>query len=485
MSMNKRKIELMHKKKLLTCGIVFILILVHLVHAREKIPAFPGAEGFGAYTCGGRGGKMLFVTNLADYNPLNEEPISGSLRLACETKGPRIVIFRISGTIPLKTTLIINEPFITIAGQSAPGMGICLKNYSLKISTDQVIIRYLRVRPGDNMESTHGFRGDNIDAISVINARNVIIDHCSASWSVDETISVTHSDLVSVQWCMITESLNCSAHHKGCHGYGSLVLGEKGARYTFHHNLYAHHANRSPRPGGHLSYEDDPEGWTFDFRNNMIYNWGAESAGYNMDGINRPDCITRMNFIGNYYIQGPNSRGSLAFHERCIYSKAYFKHNWMNGIVPKDPWNLVSFGKRFTEEQKQTYKQSTPFKVAYVTADDAHAAFRKVIANAGSTLPLRDAVDTRIINHLINKMSGIGNLGRIIDDEDEVGGWPELKSIPAPEDNDQDGMTDAWETRYGFNPNDISDASRDIDGDGYINIEEFLNGTNPNTKDAN
>jgi len=466
-------------------GFAFITLFSQLAQAKGKIYAFPDAEGCGAYTRGGRGGKILFVTNLEDYDPLKENPISGSLRAACETKGPRIIIFRISGTIPLKTVLIITEPYLTIAGQSAPGMGICLKNYRLQIAANEVIIRYLRVRPADNMAQEDGFRGDEIDAISVYYARNVIIDHCSASWSVDETLSVTHSDNVTVQWCMITESLNCSAHHKGCHGYGSLVRGEKGAKVTYHHNLYAHHANRNPRPGGHISYKDDPEGWTFDFRNNVIYNWGAESAGYNMDGLGQPDCITKMNFIGNYYIQGPDSKGSLVFNERSTQAIAYFEDNWMNGACPNDQWSLVSFGKRRTEEQKQAYKWLKPFKVSPVTTDNAYTAFRKVIANVGATLPVRDAVDARIISHVINKLSGSGDFGCIIDDEEDVGGWPELKSIPAPEDKDEDGMSDAWEIKNGFNPNDPLDASWDQDKDGYTNIEEFFNGTDAINRNTN
>ena len=474
-----------HKKLLVLWGLTFITVLSQLAQAKEKIYAFPGAEGFGAYARGGRGGKVLFVTNLKDYNPIKEKPILGSLRAACETNGPRIIIFRISGTIPLKNALTITEPYITIAGQSAPGMGICLKNYRLQISTNDVIVRYLRVRPADNMENEEGFRGDNIDAISVTNARNVIIDHCSASWSVDETLSVTHSDMVTIQWCMITESLNCSAHHKGCHGYGSLVRGEKGAKVTYHHNLYAHHANRNPRPGGHISYKDDPEGWTFDFRNNVIYNWGAESAGYNMDGIGQPDCITKMNFIGNYYIQGPDSKGSLAFNERSTQAIAYFEDNWMNGACPNNQWSLVSFGKKRTEELKQAYKRLKPFKVSPVTTDDAYAAFRKVIVDAGATLPIRDDIDIRIIKQVISKLSEKGDFGHIINDETEFGNWPELISFPAARDNDNDGMADVWEIKNGLNPKDTSDSSGDKDKDGYTNIEEFLNGTDAITKNTN
>ncbi len=464
---------------LLCWAVVPAFVFTGLAQAGDKTLAFPGAEGAGAYTVGGRGGEVLFVTNLEDYDPAKDKAIAGSLRAACETKGPRIVVFRVSGTIALKAALTIKEPFITIAGQTAPGAGICLKNYRLGISADNVIIRYMRCRPGDNMEGTEGFRGDNIDSLSISRAKNIIIDHCSTSWSVDETLSSTYTDLITVQWCLITESLNCSAHHKGCHGYGSLVHGGKGAKCSYHHNLYAHHKDRNPRPGGDYPLEQDPEGWTYDFRNNVLYNWAGKGAGYNMD----KDKVTRMNFIGNYYISGPNSRGNFAFREHCPYSKAYFSGNWMNGACPEDQWSLVIFKKRMNEENIRAYKQTKPFEVPAVRTDDAYTAYRRVIADAGATLPLRDAVDTRVINHLINAVSGTGDKGKIINDEDEVGGWPELKSASPPKDTDSDGMPDAWEDSYGLNPGDGSDNAADNDRDGYTNIEEFLNATNPTIKD--
>jgi len=469
----------MAKKTLFCMAIIAVMVFSGSAYGGKTL-AFPGAEGAGAYTVGGRGGKVLFVTNLEDYDPAKDEAIAGSLRAACETKGPRIVVFRVSGTIALKAALTIKEPYITIAGQSAPGAGICLKNYRLSIAADNVIIRYIRCRPADNMEGTEGFRGDNIDSLSVRQARNVIIDHCSASWSVDETLSSTYTDLITVQWCLITESLNCSAHHKGCHGYGSLIHGGKGAQCSYHHNFYAHHSNRNPRPGGDYPLEQDRDGWTFDFRNNVVYNWGRRGAGYNMD----KDKITRMNFVGNYYVSGPNSRGDFAFRESCPYSKAYFSGNWMNGVCPADQWELVTFNaKSMTAEHVQAYKQSKPFDVPAVATDDAYTACQRVLADAGATLPLRDAVDARVVNHIINKLSGSGDIGKIIDDEDEVGGWPELKSAPAPTDTDNDGMPDAWESNYGLNPADAGDNIADTDGDGYTNIEEFLNATSPKIKD--
>lgn len=433
------------------------------------VQAFPEAEGAGMYTVGGRGGKILDVTNLNDAGP-------GSFRAVVEANGPRIIVFRVSGTIEMWSELNVINPYITIAGQTAPGMGICLKNYRFRVAADNVIVRHIRVRPGDNAAEKSGVSGVDVDGIDVIAGRNIIIDHCSVSWSVDEALSVTENpqrgplDNVTIQWCMIAESLNCSIHPKKCHGYGSLVRGAWGSQYSFHHNLYAHNFDRNPRPGNNHNMNDDPDGYIFDFRNNVVYNWGEIGAGYNTDGVTTPyPSITKMNFICNYYVQGPNSPGDKAFREKCPLSKAYFSGNWMNGTCPKDQWSLVVFGSNLTEEQIKAYKQSRPFKVAAVATDDAPAAYKKVLADAGATVPRRDAVDTRIVNEVISRT------GKIINDEDEVGGWPVLESTSPPVDTDHDGMPDDWEAARGLNPK-VNDSAEDRDGDGYTNIEEYING---------
>jgi hypothetical protein len=426
-----------------------------------KVPAFPGAEGFGACAVGGRGGKICQVTNLQDSGP-------GSLREAVETKGPRIIVFRISGNIELKSSIVVRNPYVTVAGQSAPGGGICLKDYPLTIAADHVVVRYLRCRPGDNM-------GKAVDAISISAGKNIIVDHCSASWPVDETLSASSSGQlgnVTVQWCIINESLNKSAHGKGSHGYGSLIRGSWGNAYSFHHNLYAHHKARLPRPGNYNGRSKDPEGFTLDFRNNVIYNWGGSYAGYNADGSSGTDSITKMNFVGNCYKQGPNSTGSFAFHETTTCGRAYFDGNSMNGSCPDDPWSLVTFT-GFSEDQKNTYKQSESISVAPVKTGDALTVYEQVLALAGATLPDRDMVDARIVREVA------AGTGRIIDDEDEVGGWPRLKSLPAPSDSDRDGMPDTWEIGHHLRPNNPTDGAVDSDSDGYTNVEEFLNGTNP------
>ena len=258
-------------------------LLTGNLYANEKggVLAFPTAEGYGKYTIGGRGGKVYEVTNLNDSG-------EGSLRAAIEAKGPRTVVFRVSGTIDLKSALNIRNPYITIAGQTAPGDGICIKRYPLNISADEVIIRYIRIRLGD--EST---RSD--DAISARYRKNIILDHISASWSIDETMSIYHCENVTIQWCMITESLSQSNHTKGSHGFGGIW----GSNYsTYHHNLLAHHSSRNPRwaSGGGFN----------DYRNNVLYNWGYNSSyGGEKHQVGNPKFsdIT-VNFVNNYYKPG-------------------------------------------------------------------------------------------------------------------------------------------------------------------------------------
>jgi hypothetical protein len=438
---------------------LFVILGVDIVLA---VPAFPSAEGFGAQSIGGRGGVVYEVTTLANSG-------HGSLRAAVEASGPRTVVFRVSGTIALQSALQINNPYITIAGQTAPGDGICIKDYGLVVAANHVIIRYIRSRLGDNIA------GNEWDAVWISKGWSIILDHCSASWSVDETLSASSAAMpanmgnVTVQWCIISESLNCSVHPKGCHGYGSLICGSDNNGITYHHNLYAHHKARSPRPGNYNSLIVDPCGLICDFRNNVVYNWGGSYAGYNADGQNGTNSITNMNFVGNYYKRGSNSTGSYAFSETTKTSKAYFNGNWMQGVNPADPWSLVIFSGTWTQAEKDTYKQLSPIPVEPVTTDDGPTAYSRILAHVGASFPVRDAVDGRIIDDVID------GTGSIINDEDEVGGWPTLNSLPAPNDVDHDGMPDEWEFFYGLNPYDANDRNYDGDGDGYTNLEEYLN----------
>jgi hypothetical protein len=435
-----------------------------LLHASEEtpagvttsIPAFPGAEGFGAYAKGGRGGRVIHVTTLADAGP-------GSLREAVDASGPRIVVFDVSGTIKLTKSLYVEEPFITIAGQTAPGDGICLRDATLGVGTDHVVIRYLRCRLGDE--------GRSGDAISIGAGRHIIIDHCSASWSTDEVLSSSTgepclSDL-TVQWCFITEALNSENH-----GYGSLIRGCRGARYSYHHNLYAHNRGRNPRPGNYDDrnpHDEDPNGLLLDFRNNVIYNWGGGHAGYNAD----KESVTRLNYVDNYLVPGADSSPyGRAYQEGSPYDRGYFAGNYYEHYRPDNPWSLVDFD-GWKARLISLYKRSEPFETGLIATQEAPDGYRAVLEAGGASLPRRDAVDRRIVEDVLN------GTGRIIKSQSEVGGWPEMQSIPAPPDSDGDGMPDAWEQQHGLNPNDGADGPQDSDGDGYTNVEDYLNGLVP------
>lgn len=417
----------------------------------ERI-AFPGAEGAGRLAAGGRGGQVLRVTTLADSGP-------GSLRAAVEASGPRTIIFDVGGTIQLKRALRITNGRVTLAGQTAPGGGITLRDRPLIIAGDDVVVRYVRSRLGDVGQTQN-------DAISIDSGRRIILDHVSASWSVDETLSAgSRYDPpesgwydVTVQWSIIAESLNSSAHDKGEHGYGSLVRGGHGARISWHHNLWAHHTARMPRPGNYNGPEADPVGPLMEFRSNVFYNWARSRAGYNADKATR----IAYNFIDNAYVSGANSTGALAFDESNTLARAYFAGNSMNGVVPADPWSLV------TGIQAPGYRSPMPIEVAPVRADPASSSFTRVLARAGASR-VRDTVDQRAVESVRTRT------GRIIDSQTTVGGWPTLAAGAPWVDGDRDGMPDDWERRARLNPADPSDGPRDRDGDGYTNLEDWLN----------
>jgi len=423
----------------------------------ENLPAFPQAEGFGAYSQGGRGGKVIFVDNLKDDG-------SGSFRAAVEDSVPRIVIFRVSGTIELKSHLIINHPYITVAGQTAPGDGICLKNYLLKIlNTHDVVVRDIRVRPG--IES--GLKGSSIDGIDVNYANNVILDHCSVSWTCDEALNTNdNTEDITVQWCIISESLNNSIHDKGEHGYAA-TLG--GYRTSYHHNLFAHNKGRNPSIGGELYTRTG----LLDFQNNVVYNWISRVC----DG--KPQT---MNFVANYYKQGPATPLSNNFiilkiqaSERYGYtSKWYVSDNYVSGYpeLTKDNWTgAVLFQNKGTSMKKN--RVYTPFENANYMTRDATRAYLEVLDNAGVTVPGRDVVDKRAIRDTRTGSATIGN--GIIDNVEQAGGWPKLLTYDVPADTDNDGMPDKWEQKEGLNIHDPSDRFGIKEGEVYDNLERYLN----------
>ncbi len=445
--------------------------------------AFPGAEGYGKYTVGGRGGKVYEVTNLNDNG-------TGSLRAAVEASGARIVVFRVSGTIYLKSSLNIRNPNITIAGQTAPGDGICVANYPLEIGANQVIIRYIRTRLGD-------LAGDVNDAIGSRFTRDIMIDHVSASWSVDETMSVYHCDSITVQWCIISESLFNSNHPNDAdpsqiapHGFGAIW----GSNYsTYHHNLIADHSSRNPRFASGTGYTD--------FRNNVVYNWGYNSS-YGGEKQQPSDStpshsFTEINMVANYYKPGPATQpGSVSYrianpgyrNVKTDYGKWYIADNTMvgNAQVTADNWNggVQPAG---GSGDFQYLKLSTPWPSMAINQQTAEEAYNSVLDQAGCSLPKRDAVDTRIINDTRNGTATFEGVYKhyksvpdstkvcgIIDSQNDVGGFPTLNSTTPPTDTDHDGMPDEWETAHGLNPNDSSDRNK-IGKDGYTMIEEYIN----------
>jgi hypothetical protein len=414
------------------------------------IPAFPGAEGAGSFAMGGRGGVVQIVDNLNDDGP-------GSLRAAIDAQAPRMVVFAVSGTIHLKRPLKITNDFITIAGQSAPGDGITLADNPLIVAANHVVIRYLRVRLGDLG------RIEN-DAISITDGQHIILDHLSASWSVDETLSVSQKwksgmkglDHVTVQWCLISESLNKSLHEKGEHGYGSLVRGSYGAHYSFHHNLWAHHKSRMPRPGNFIDIKDDPEGVVIDFRNNVFYNWQGEAGGYNVDN----NSVTIYNFIANVYLPGPDSQGKIAFKESAPLAKAFFEGNAMADVIPADPWSLVK------GSDQDGYRLTAAAPTPPISTTDAFNAQHEVLAHAGASHQ-RDAVDQRVVAQVKSRGGGV------INSQQDVGGWPQLQERRGQPDSDGDGIPDDAEKQRGLDPSIPLDASR-READGYTVLERYL-----------
>jgi pectate lyase len=413
--------------------------------------AFPGAEGAGRFAVGGRGGRVYVVSNLDDAGP-------GTLREAIEASGPRTVVFAISGTIQLRSPLRLRNGRITIAGQTAPGDGITIRDHVFQIEADDVVIRYIRARLGAASKTQD-------DAIWISGGHRIILDHVSASWSIDETLSASANYkeagqgfyALTVQWSIIADSLRHAGHVKGDHGYGSLIRGGRGARVTFHHNLWANHIARMPRPGNYDGPAIDPVGPGFDFVNNVFYNWGGDHSGYDADKAT----LSRYNFINNSYIAGPDSKGAFAFLESNTLAHAYFAGNSMNGAVPADPWSLVK------GSEAPGYRLDAPVEVAPVTSETAAESYARVLREAGASLA-RDAVDRKIVEGVR------AGTGRIIDDEAQDGGWPELKSTPAPRDSDKDGMPDAWEVAHHLNPHH-DDGAQDRDSDGWTNLEEYLN----------
>lgn len=440
----------------------------------EKDIAFPGAEGFGKYTTGGRGGKTFIVSNLNDKG-------TGSFREAAEAKGKRIIVFAVSGTIHLDTKLSIKGD-VTIAGQTAPGDGICLADNSVGFGGDNIIVRYLRFRMGDKYQKggmVDGNGGD--DAFGGTRRRNIIIDHCSLSWSTDEVFSIYAGDSTTLQWNLISEPLNYSYHFETGdkdyehHGYGAIWGGR---HLSAHHNLFAHCNNRNPRFDGIRNAPEE----NVDYRNNVIYNWGGNNIYAGEGGS--------YNIVNNYFKYGPSTNKSVRYRicnpgkretaPAIPFGKWYVAGNYVDEAadVTKDNYLGVHMGNEGTAEDKKNTVVDEPIAAEEIPEQTAKDAYEVVLKYVGASFK-RDSLDERIINDVKNRT------GRFIDVQGgfphgteydlTVNAWPALKSLPMATDTDKDGMPDEWEKRNGLNPGDAADAAQFKLSKSYTNIEMYIN----------
>ena len=478
--------------------LLLLLSLSIFIEMAAQQPAFPGAEGFGMFTTGGRGGAVYHVTNINDSG-------AGSFRDACNKSGTRTIVFDISGTIFLKSELKLKNGNVTIAGQSVPGDGICIANYPFVIACKNVIIRYMRFRLGNEALKINDTAHEG-DGLGGMDLENVIIDHCSVSWSIDECLSVYGSKNLTVQWCIASQSLNNAGHSKGAHGYGGN-WGGSGASY--HHNLMCHHISRTPRLGPRPSTQTDER---MDLRNNVIYNW-IDNGVYGGEGMN-------VNIVNNYYKPGPDTKSGTKNKRIAaigIRTSEYTKHNtsspnqwdvmwhvWgdfyvdgnvnsKNSDVTNDNWTYgiynqidnSSVDNTFTDATKDTIRLEKPILYEQVTTHSAAQAFTQVLDYAGASLH-RDALDEVMVSDArygTTTYTGNGCKKGIINSQDDLKPanassdwtpWPLLYSTTAPLDTDKDGIPDEWEDVNSLNKNDINDG-KIIASNGYTHLENYLN----------
>lgn len=416
--------------------------------AEGAVVAFPGAEGGGAYVTGGRGGKVVKVTSLAD------DGSEGTLRWALEQKGPRMILFEVSGTIELSEMLHVTEGDFTLAGESAPGEGICIAGHDTRFEADNIIVRHLRFRLGDQTKTQE-------DALEFRKCTGAIVDHCSVSWSVDECASCYGNRNFTMQYCLISESLNKSTHKKGNHGYGGIWGGRNA---TFHHNLLAHHTSRNPRLDHPFLY------WgsdlllyrgTVELYNNVVYNWRDKACYGGEEGW--------WIVCNNLFMPGPDTKDTSEFLESSVYPKpaAYNGHYHISGNVivdnekvNEDNWQGVGIEGGASREDIEMAAPRRMF------GSDPYEAYTNVMANVGANRPA-DAVDRRVLAEVA------GRSGSIINSQEEVGGWPKLKAKRAPKDSDGDGVPDKWEKRNGLDRKDPTDGAK-ITPSGYSNLELYL-----------
>lgn len=490
---------------------IILLAAVGCGLAFAQAPAFPGAEGFGRYTTGGRGGEVRHVTNLNDSG-------KGSFREAVKGTNKKIVVFDVAGEIALESTIVIGAN-TTIAGQTAPGEGITLRYHTVRPNGDNIIMRFIRVRRGEERDVN-----DGADAVWARHFKNVILDHCSFSWSIDEVASFYDNREFTMQWCTVGEALNNAGHDKGAHGYGG-IWGGKNA--SFHHNMIVHVNNRAPRFNGaryewdgydKSTYPNTVQAERVDFRNCVVYNWGSGGCYGGPGG-------GYINMVNNYYKAGPgtsaskttrltqvsvNSSGNSTTTELDGYcSRYYINGNYMyaapEGEQENYDWKGVAYDKGLTDINGLKYmadpyghygakeaidydggkyvsvRIDAPIASGKVTTHNAEAAFARVVEYAGASLA-KDMVDARYEEEAltgtatyIGSVTGVeGQIDVVADQGEYVVG---SESRPANFDTDGDGIPNEWESANGLNPNSSSDASKyTIDSKGYYtNIEVYIN----------
>jgi hypothetical protein len=441
-----------------------------LWYFRTRHLAFPGAEGYGRFARGGRGGVVMEVTNLNDSGP-------GSLRAAVEASGPRTVVFTVSGLITLESKLVLHNPYITVAGQTAPGKGVCMRKYNFgMLGAKDAIIRDVRVRPGNIAAIT-------LDGMGMASSDHCIIDHCSVGWSIDEAVSSRSAGNITLQRTFISEALNVAGHTNyppgTAHGYAASIGGMTG---SFHHNLLAHCEGRNWSMAGGLGAGGL---WTgrLDIRNNVVYNWGHRAT----DGG-----AMEVDFVNNYYKPGAATDYFFALNAQYDNFPGMQRYFFDGNVMPGhfDESNQAD-GRTATGTNggsvptNYVYWVDAPFFESYVATQSAGDAYKRVLSDVGCTQPVVDDHDLRVIQetrdgtyHYVGSVTGKPGLP---DTQDDVGGWetyPELQR-PADWDSDHDGLPDWWEVIHGTNPNsapgDFSDSNADPDGDGYSNLEDYLN----------